>query len=148
MGVLMSRIFIVIGCLLLLPLGACATKTSPVQTSAASDVKTLSAAEAKGVVSGNSVQGTNGGGTYTVFYDPNGTERGIWSKGSDVSRDTGIWTVKDDGRFCETWTKWEDAREKCWRFYHTSAGTIGWLKPDGSEDTGDTIFITGNAAQL
>jgi hypothetical protein len=144
----MTRNIIAIGGLVLLVLSACMNKPTEQQFAATNNLKPLIDEQVKAVFAGNTITGSSHGGTYTVFYDASGQERGIWSKGTDKDSDTGTWTARADGQFCEKWSKWEKAEEKCWRLYRTADGKIAWFTPDGTDDTGDTVFLKGNSANL
>ena len=73
--------------------------------------KRLSKADVAALITGNTVEWTQGAG----FYKPDGTFDIKW-KGSDVS---GKWRVNDDGVECWTVDKWWGGTEKCFLVWHT-----------------------------
>jgi hypothetical protein len=59
----------------------------------------LTGAEIKAAFVGNTQKGESINGIFLIYMAPNGVVRGQF----DMGRDSGKWTVTDDGKLCATW---------------------------------------------
>lgn len=59
----------------------------------------LTGAEIKAAFVGNTQKGESINGIFLIYMAPNGVIRGQF----DMGRDSGKWTVTDDGKLCATW---------------------------------------------
>lgn len=109
----------------------------------------MTAAEIRTAFTGNSLTGTaKDGSIFHVYFADQSTLRGIWRDGSVVDRDSGTWSVSDDGVYCSTWKNLRDGTEKCWRIYLGVDGDLTWFLPDGTNDDDDGRLVPGNPAGL
>ena len=90
-------------------------------------MKPLEAAKIRTLLSGNTAAGTTASGNgYMVFHAADGTMRGK----SGNSSDAGKWEVRPDGQFCNQWTTWRRAQQRCARLYEAD-GEIRYFE-DGN----------------
>jgi hypothetical protein len=134
-----------------LALAACASAPNAEQYAAENKVSPLTAEELRAAFTNHSLTGNDSksGGTYTIYYDANGEQRGTWANGADEDSDVGRWEVTDEGRLCSVWNKWMKAERRCFLVYPDSDGGIAWFKEDGSPlpDENEQL-VEGNIAGL
>jgi hypothetical protein len=122
-------------------LAACAIqKPAPLgpQPIAADLGPSLSAAEVRDEVVGNTGSGTRTGTTskWSMYVAPDGR----LASSSLQPPDTGRWRITDDGQFCATWQVTWDGREVCQRV-HKQGIVMQFASPTSVEEM---TFLPGN----
>ena len=134
---------------LIATLAACGGNTGESEFKATGDRKPMTGAEIREAFVGNSLNGTaKDGSTFYTYYPDQETLRGIWTKGAALDRDSGSWSVTEDGVYCSTWKVLRDGAEKCWRIYLGADGELTWFLPDGTNDDDDSRLVPGNPGGL
>lgn len=130
-------------------LAACANKASESEFQTSGNKQPMSADEIRNAFVGNSLAGTaKDGSRFYVYFPDQTTLRGVWTKGSYVDRDSGTWSVTQDGVYCSEWNVLRDGGEKCWRIYRGAGGDLTWFLPDGTNDDDDSMIVAGNPGNL
>ncbi len=80
--------------------------------------------------------------TFTGYVNKDGTVTGKLANSSsnNPQTDQGTWKVKDDGKFCFTWQKWDNGQEKCVTFYKLSNAIL----VVGSGNKFETLILDSN----
>jgi hypothetical protein len=96
-----------------LALAACQTPPPPPPVAAAPPPPppphTLTGAEVRAAFVGNTQKGESINGIFLIYMAPDGKIRGQF----DMGRDSGKWTVSDDGKLCATWRGLFGHHESC-----------------------------------
>jgi hypothetical protein len=94
------------------------------------------------VLVGNSIEGDNWDGPYTVYFASYGEMRGVRSS---HYKDEGTWRVEDDA-ICAKWQNWWGAVERCFGIY-LDGDKVNWRRPD-TEVPDRARLVEGNPAAL
>ena len=70
---------------------------------------------------GNTLIGTDYGGSYAIFYPRSGEMRGQY----EGEYATGKWRVSDDS-YCRAWPKWGKGKETCFQLYR-KGDSVNWV---------------------
>lgn len=64
--------------------------------------------------------------TFTGYFDKNGQIQGqLSSKPENAPQnDQGVWTVKSDGKLCNTWKNWDQGKPICVTMYKLNNGIL------------------------
>ncbi len=116
---------------------ACAAPQKPV---VGEGFKRMSGPEISSALVGNSLDGTDSGGDYVIYY-PDATNMRITYQGKT---DRGIWRI-DGNRYCRTWQNVGKGKERCVQMYRYR-DQINWVRRDKITDR--SVLIPGNPANL
>jgi hypothetical protein len=126
-------------------LAACQTPPPPPPPVAAAPPPappTLTAAELKSTFVGNTQKGESINGIFLIYMAPNGTIRGRF----DMGRDSGKWTITDDGKLCATWRGLFGHHESC-RTVQKKGTSYVFFEPEG-EVAATVTVVPGNPNKI
>ena len=115
-----------------LSLAACATAQ---QEMAEAGKEPLNEGEVRELMVGVTEQGVGPNGSkYMVYRIESGEIRGkAWGSWGQ-SKDTGTYTIAEDGLYCSEWKQWNDGRKRCWRVYEEGDDIVYAAVSGGAKD--------------